>query len=491
MCGIFGIIQSGKGDINLRRKLCTWITDALFVGTVRGDDGTGVFQVAKKDDEARVHKLPVPGPMFLETKLSRILINSSDDSVVTIGHHRAATSSEVILDNCHPFVHRNKTNQVTGVHNGFINNFLRNEDGISYAVDSDWAFSRILKFGGPKAIGQFEGPAALVWHESDGKVRMFCNSDRPLHFSYVTDQDILLMASEHEMLYWLASRNTIPIEKIFSLDKNTIYTFDPENVRKYTVDTVIKEVPKRYEFLPRSRGVERDVIDSKLSAYLEGHVRTFQSQIISYDEKDIKRLSSGNKGMICEFLFEEKHQPTWPANIVGGVAAPDKDNADKLDFFPAIIVGANESILDNIKEATSFNGTIYVKVIGTSHYILNSKSEECLICTPPIEIDIPQNERVAQGDDDAPFEFVGQRDIPGPDGHSLTYGEFSNMAKDGCAVCAERVMVSDARSGKLTWTPSGQGHKQQPICEVCTATLAEQGVKMPTIKNFASSRSLH
>jgi plastocyanin len=74
---------------------------------------------------------------------------------------------------------------------------------------------------------------------------VYTNGDRPLHFGFVrhTDGKKMLIASEAEMLYWLAKRNKMDMEndEILVCKKNHLYTFDADDkdLRKYKSEVVV------------------------------------------------------------------------------------------------------------------------------------------------------------------------------------------------------------------------------------------------------------
>lgn len=226
--------MNGEKTINGITGVCDYMAQGAVVGSLRGDDSTGMFQI-RKDHGVRMTKLPLPGPAFAQTKHAKALFRMADSSLATVLHHRAATHGEVCVENAHPFEHTNDDNYVIGVHNGTVPGFSRTEDGIDFSVDSDWLLYQILKHGPEKALSAVSGAFALVWYDAASKrMNIATNGQREFHWAYVKDKNTMLFASEHAMLYWLARRNTLPIEGIIYPQKGHIYHFDFANLRDYT-----------------------------------------------------------------------------------------------------------------------------------------------------------------------------------------------------------------------------------------------------------------
>lgn len=226
MCGIHGVLSTST---TARSSLGKFVENAFIANAVRGMDSSGMFQIDRKG-YPWVHKLALPGPFFIDNKLTKAFLADVGSSVATVCHVRAATQGKVNIDNAHPFVAaREDGNRVIGVHNGTLTAWQSRKHANLFNVDSEWAINRIAQEGAD-AFEEFTGSYAFVWwcEANPSVVYMARNKDRPLHFMLTPDQENLLFASEPGMLSWLAEKNFIKArdEAILVLEEGKLYTFD-------------------------------------------------------------------------------------------------------------------------------------------------------------------------------------------------------------------------------------------------------------------------
>lgn len=227
MCGIHGVLNAGNQPSFLEK----YMQEGFVVNAVRGMDSSGLFQIPKgyKDQKAYMHKLTVPGPMFIDNKATKQIIEDASKSALTVGHVRAATHGGVTVDNAHPFMVRGQNNKrIIGVHNGTLSSWKTKKDWQKFDVDSLWALTHIGA-NGIKAFEDIDGAFVFVWWDENtpGKVYMVRNTGRPLWFVLTKDQEQMMFGSESGMVSWLCERNNIPTEDtIYELDTMKLYTFD-------------------------------------------------------------------------------------------------------------------------------------------------------------------------------------------------------------------------------------------------------------------------
>ncbi len=246
MCGIVGVIR-GKGSRNDDKDYNGFFQDALIAGAVRGSDSTGIFQIEeppKGKELCYVHKSTDSGITFVNDKWAQGIIQDAMKCFVTIGHNRQATNGAIHDDNAHPFLHqRADGTYFIGVHNGTLTSYSKEEDGNKFSVDSDWAVYKLSK-GIKENIKQIYGAYAFALYDSStpDKFYIASNGQRPLHFAFVTAQNSMLIASEPEMLAWIAKRNRFTIDKdtIFSVPADVILTFDYDDLRNYAKETITR-----------------------------------------------------------------------------------------------------------------------------------------------------------------------------------------------------------------------------------------------------------
>lgn len=169
MCGIQAFIgkKNKKVDLNKFKKLMLW--NALG----RGQEATGVFSkengIIKDNDRCDI---------FLSKN------EIKPDSLI-VGHVRASTFGGNTKENAHPFTCGN----ITLVHNGTLTNpwaWARhhNIDSTKISVDSDVICHILNKEQNFDVLGEINGAAALVMHDSKtpNKLYVYRNKDRELFY---------------------------------------------------------------------------------------------------------------------------------------------------------------------------------------------------------------------------------------------------------------------------------------------------------------------
>ncbi len=240
MCGILGVLNVASAKDG---DLSKFMGDGLIVGSVRGQDGTGIFQIDKPDSgkEFRYKKDAVIGNMFLQSAPILKIVENTHKAFLTVAHHRAATNGTIERKNCHPFVYQklgDKDNYICGVHNGTLSKWDRNIGKVKFEVDSEWAIHQMAVLGVEEALKTFEGAWAFAVYDSSTPTKFYLasNGTRPLHFCFVGGGRTVLVASEARMLYWLAERNRLSIKNnsVFSVGHRDLITFDSQDPEKYT-----------------------------------------------------------------------------------------------------------------------------------------------------------------------------------------------------------------------------------------------------------------
>lgn len=226
MCGIHGVINCGPAH---KLALEKYMEEGFVVNSVRGMDSSGILQI-DKENEPFMHKLTMPGPMFIDNKATKNIIgDAGKPGTMTLGHVRAATHGKVILDNAHPFmVEGSNKKRIIGVHNGTLTSWKTKKDWSSYDVDSHWALAHIGKYGF-KAFEDFDGAFVFMWWDENHPNQLFAcrNTGRPLWYTLSKDKQQMLFGSESGMVSWLCERNNIETDdNIYELEPMKLYVFD-------------------------------------------------------------------------------------------------------------------------------------------------------------------------------------------------------------------------------------------------------------------------
>lgn len=441
MCGIIGLVNAEK-HLGVNNDYCNYIKQASTVGVLRGSDSTGMFQV-DKGGIVDVHKLPLDGGMFAETKRAKSLFNSVDTTRCTILHHRAATRGNVNYENSHPFEHSDSERYLVGVHNGSLTGTPSKYDGISFDVDSDYALYRIFK-DGQEAFRDIHGSYAFVWYENDGMLRIACNGERQLSIAFVHKKNAMLIASEPAMLYWLAERNSIKVDAVLQPDKFKLLTFDLEgDLRDFTDDSISKPVYKA-----TTNNNWQHTRAPTTAAWQD--VTTDKTVAAATKEVDRSLLKIGDE--VEFFPYKERSSRTTLSGevLVDGA----KDSSGSPIIIDAILSNPSVALYNNM--VNNQLDSIITKVRGWSS--VSGSPDKLLLENPSLTIMR-----------EAKKESVVTT-IPGPNGNMLSEAAFLSLASNGCEMCKQDVAVADAIEGYVGWNNS----TKKPICPNCVSILTEK-----------------
>lgn len=211
MCGLVGIIARKPGE-----NLVSAFKAMLIADQVRGKDSTGAFLVRKDLSTFLYKELGTP---------DGVLGGGVDytNSILLMGHNRAATKGAVSVANAHPFEH----GDIILAHNGT----LRGRDGLSkrhFTVDSEHIAHTISE--DPKqmleVIKNLNGAYCLtIYDRHKGEFYITRNKERPMYL-YFSEQGIFYASLEWMLQIGVLTAGLEWDEgNLFELPIHTLYTF--------------------------------------------------------------------------------------------------------------------------------------------------------------------------------------------------------------------------------------------------------------------------
>jgi hypothetical protein len=377
MCGIAGIYNPEMDkNINLSR----FMRDAVICGAVRGQDSTGLYQIANvKAEKYWMEKEAANGNTFLENNGSaEAIVNDTAGNLLTVVHHRAATHGDVNADNAHPFVMERADNGTyfLGVHNGTLDNWNKSEKGNKFNVDSEWAMWKMANDGIKEAIKEFRGAYAFALFDSatPDKFYLAANGQRPLYYAFLNNKKIMAFASEIRMLSWLLNRNSLSVtgNSVFQVSPYSLLTFsaeDPQAYQTYEIPRPVVPAITNADWEYSHRGAWSDyqrrfnnrrvlstkeqlteliktMIDKRAAPPVKENKQRIQAQIpasvVTSGEQDFLTVNlnipKGTEGLIEVVSFDARTRSAW-----GEVSLALGDG--QYETFSAVIRGVSQSLM--------------------------------------------------------------------------------------------------------------------------------------------------
>ena len=244
MCGIFGMIATGKSEVKLS-SLTSGIMTAMRESERRGKDSSGILSITKRN--VIVAKSPGRAKFLIKSVLFKQVVQTAEESFkrnenfVVFGHTRMAThgSAESSEDN-QPVIR----DQHIILHNGIIINceeiFAENSKlERKYEVDTE-AFIALIGDYSKKGLSEYEaieraftkckGANTFAYFTQKSQYVYLVTSNGSLYFAADSNLGIFLFASEKQTLANLLDQHGFNKMKISvqQLAKNSILVVDLE-----------------------------------------------------------------------------------------------------------------------------------------------------------------------------------------------------------------------------------------------------------------------
>ena len=244
MCGIFGVIATGKSEVKLK-NLTSGIMTAMRESERRGKDSSGILSITEQD--IIVAKSPGRAKFLVKSDLFKQVVETAEesfkrsDSFVVFGHTRMAThgSAESNEDN-QPVI---RDEQII-LHNGIIINcediFAENSNlERKYQVDTEAFIALIGEYSKnglseyesiEKAFTKCKGANTFVYFTQKSQYVNLVTSNGSLYYAADSNLGIFLFASEKQTLTNLLAQHGFNKMKIYvqQLPKNSILVVDLE-----------------------------------------------------------------------------------------------------------------------------------------------------------------------------------------------------------------------------------------------------------------------
>ena len=470
MCGIVGFITAEKArGVSQRRK---FFEAALIADAVRGVDSTGYFSVAQKSsvgESADWLKIASDPHALLATKQYKEKMGTYQDWLdvrCVIGHNRSATVGTVDNDNAHPF----QEGPITLVHNGTLTttsglkHSMHDLKGKDVEVDSHVICHNLAVADDPAdVISKLDGAFVLVWHDArTDTINIVRNDKRPLHMMWAKCEETVLLASEGEMLHWLASRSDFQLGPIVYAKPGQLITFS-----KGSTIPDVRELPlyvPTYHYGSYSdgwhgsstRGARRFGRTPQRTAPWIG-VLERKIPLVHRKKLDDMGISADSLAQFIPALVSEI--PGSPFGIVSGNLFDEKGVSR-----PALVTGLSKQAVDNcVRNKERWT----VRPIGV-RVVERDKEKvalvQCALWSRAYAHDEVTRVARERGRVPAGIERLGGRSareyLPGPDDVYIPADAWLAYTSNGCVQCGMPLYADDAE--KIIWTDG-----DKPLCEDC------------------------
>jgi hypothetical protein len=379
---------------------------------------------------------------------------------VLLGHNRFATKGSINSENAHPFLHSRKDaegkylSSILGVHNGTLSNQHDLKDNKKFDVDSDNLYYDMTANGVKETVGKIRGAFALAWYDSANRTINFCrNDERPLFYTMSTDNKTIFWASESWMLSVALNRHSIKYNEIKSVEVEKHYSMViPKDVFKEDLEMTIEDVAF-FRFPEASKSHWSHWYNKDSS-----HKKTYGTvtPITKATRKCVANLSK--RYMNKEVVF----------SVIG------LKTINKAKFIEADIEMDPNEDRPSLRLYTQEDPVLHKKLLNSVQYFkakiksISTYGDEAY-CTVDhrtiVDYQLPlldaPEDQIADAIDDGDGEEV--YGFKGYHGRSLTFHQWHDITKKGCALCCNSPAPHEA--DKIVWIDSSEF-----FCESCSSS---------------------
>lgn len=223
MCGLYGLAGYGILGKHLRA-----FKELMWVSALRGTDSTGVYAVKSRRQKPvevlRKDAIDSADFIFKHDRIDSFLKDMTFD--LFMGHVRDATVGSVTQANAHPF----DVGSMVGAHNGTI----KHKDFFSpKKTDSEMMFQMMASIGVRETLEKlswWDAYAVSIYDRTSRTLILARNDQRSLYMGISEKDDIMMYASDLDMLRLVNNRNSLGL-KYYIVSPGMLFTIKIDEIK--------------------------------------------------------------------------------------------------------------------------------------------------------------------------------------------------------------------------------------------------------------------
>jgi len=407
MCGLVGLFHNEPHHKSKNyRKI---FDEMLYADALRGMDSTGVAlchdRISNKAEDVLSLKKAMNSSDFINLRQYNNLMDEAILYKYWMGHNRSATRGVVNSINAHPFQH----GDIIGSHNGTLYEWNGLNKNKKFTVDSEAIMYALSKRPTVDVLEEIDGAFALMWYDrSTGKAYTAKNDERPLYMVSSKDEKLVIIASESNMLNWIATRNKVKYDNVYELTEGVLWEFDNDDPRE--VKSTNFKPKETYQTYGWGRGRWNSSYEGYSDAAVDDEDLKVGDEVIMHVSSDPVYNDKTSLWSVEGYSWDEPYP-----HVRTQISSSNKDVNPEM-------INKDDMIKGNVISVTKKN--LQISVLISNIKIVPS-------------------------------------DIIGPDGTNITKQEWDELTDKGCCVCSTNIFSSE--SWETDWTTDNQ-----PICSSCS-----------------------